>query len=164
MLASSSPLPEHDPEKACPRTWPEGGYRSSRATNAKTRLRGDHAQTKRWTRMTIRRKVIDTCECSRTDPALENSACAKQAAAKGRGHQTLLSRARVVLGAVAPAHGRASVQFDWHVSEPRIRNDRDRDRDDGDRKRLGAGNHWDRRSRESAALSPAARPQRSAHQ
>ena len=36
---------------------PMGGHRFSLATNAK-RLRGDHAQTKRWSGMTIRRKVI----------------------------------------------------------------------------------------------------------
>src|SRR6266849_3675253 len=36
---------------------PMGGYRFSLATNAK-RLRGDHAQTKRQSGMTIRRKVI----------------------------------------------------------------------------------------------------------
>jgi hypothetical protein len=35
----------------------KSGYRFSLATNAK-RLRGDHAQTKRWSAMTIRRKVI----------------------------------------------------------------------------------------------------------
>src|SRR5260370_38070071 len=35
----------------------KSGYRFSLATNAK-RLRGDHAQTKGWSGMTIRRKVI----------------------------------------------------------------------------------------------------------
>src|SRR6266481_3346666 len=35
----------------------KSGYRFSLATNAK-RLRGDHAQTKRWSGMTIRRNVI----------------------------------------------------------------------------------------------------------
>src|SRR5712675_69757 len=36
---------------------PMGGYRFSLGTNAK-RLPGDHAQTKRWSGMTIRGKVI----------------------------------------------------------------------------------------------------------
>jgi hypothetical protein len=35
----------------------QSGHRFSLATNAQ-RLRGDHAQTKRWSEMTIQRKVI----------------------------------------------------------------------------------------------------------
>jgi len=47
MIRKSMPL-GHDPM---------GGYRFSLATNAK-RLPGDHAPTKSWSGMTIRRKVI----------------------------------------------------------------------------------------------------------
>src|SRR5450755_4919669 len=47
---------------------PMGGYRFSLATNAK-RLRGDHAQTKRWSAMTIRGKVIALQVTSRVDDA-----------------------------------------------------------------------------------------------
>jgi hypothetical protein len=42
----------------------KSGYRFSLATNAK-RLRGDHAQTKTWSEMTIRRKVITLEDAAR---------------------------------------------------------------------------------------------------